>query len=333
MPADLSPEQILDLLKQGRLGKVYLFYGPGEFRIEKVLREIRETLIPESARDFNLQIFYGGETTPPADITDAACSLPFLSPKRLIIVRRTENISGSALESLIPYIENPVESTCLIFISSKTDFRKEFYKKIRAAEGAVHFKPLYDRQVMPWIKRFAGELGLNITEEGCAYLQAIVGNRLRDLYTEMEKLYLRHGDKKKVGNAEIRELAINSRIYTIFELMDAISLRRRENSLAILNRYLEEEGRDAVFGIIGMLNRQIRLIIQAKSISEKGGRSADVAKRLQLQPFLANKLLQQAQNWRIDDLEGALHLLCQADRHLKSGSQPRLILEHLLLSF
>jgi DNA polymerase-3 subunit delta len=332
MPADLSPEQILDLLKRGRLGKVYLFYGPGEFQIEKVLSEVRETLIPESARDFNLQIFYGGETTPPADITDAACSLPFLSPNRLIIVRRTENIPGSALESLIPYIENPVESTCLIFISSKTDFRKEFYKKIRAAGGAVHFKQLYDRQVMPWIKRFAGELGLNITEDGCAYLQAIVGNRLRDLYTEMEKLYLRHGSKT-VGEAEVRELAINSRIYTIFELMDEISLRRRANSLAILNRYLEEEGRDAVFGIIGMLNRQIRLIIQAKSITGKGGRSADVAKKLQVQPFLANKVLQQAQNWPIGDLEHALHLLYQADRHLKSGSQPRLILEHLLLSF
>jgi DNA polymerase III subunit delta len=331
MPDDLSPDQILDLLKRGSLGRVYLFYGPGEFRIEKVLKEIRETLIPESARDFNLQVFYGGETTTPADITDAASSLPFLSSNRLIIVRRTENIPGSALDSLIPYIENPVESTCLIFLSSKTDFRKEFYKKVRAAGGAVHFKSLYDRQVVPWIKRFAAELGLNITEEGCIYLQAIVGNRLRDLYTEMEKLYLRHGSQM-IGEMEIRELAIHSRIYTIFELMDEISLRRHANSLSVLNRYLEEEGREAVFGIIGMLNRQIRLIIQAKSVADKGGRSPEVAKKLQIQPFLVNKVLQQAQSWSMDDLEHALHLLYRADRHLKSGSQPRLILENLLLS-
>jgi DNA polymerase III subunit delta len=331
MPDDLSPDQILDLLKRGSLGRVYLFYGPGEFRIEKVLKEIRETLIPESARDFNLQVFYGGETTTPADITDAASSLPFLSSNRLIIVRRTENIPGSALDCLIPYIENPVESTCLIFLSSKTDFRKEFYKKVRAAGGAVHFKSLYDRQVVPWIKRFAAELGLNITEEGCIYLQAIVGNRLRDLYTEMEKLYLRHGSQM-IGEMEIRELAIHSRIYTIFELMDEISLRRHANSLSVLNRYLEEEGREAVFGIIGMLNRQIRLIIQAKSVADKGGRSPEVAKKLQIQPFLVNKVLQQAQSWSMDDLEHALHLLYRADRHLKSGSQPRLILENLLLS-
>ncbi len=331
MPDDLSPDKILDLLKRGSLGRVYLFYGPGEFRIEKVLKEIRENLIPESARDFNLQVFYGGEKTTPADITDAASSLPFLSSNRLIIVRRTENIPGSALDSLTPYIENPVESTCLIFLSSKADFRKEFYKKIRAAGGAVHFKPLYDRQVLPWIKRFAVELGLNITEEGCGYLQAIVGNRLRDLYSEMEKLYLRHGTQM-VGETEIRELAIHSRIYTIFELMDEISLRRHANSLLVLNRYLEEEGKEAVFGIIGMLNRQIRLIIQAKSIADKGGRSPEVAKKLQIQPFLVNKVLQQAQSWRMDDLERALHLLYRADRHLKSGSQPRLILENLLLS-
>jgi len=254
-----------------------------------------------------------------------------LSSNRLIIVRRTENIPGSALDSLIPYIENPVESTCLIFLSSKTDFRKEFYKKVRAAGGAVHFKSLYDRQVVPWIKRFAAELGLNITEEGCVYLQAIVGNRLRDLYTEMEKLYLRHGSQM-IGEMEIRELAIHSRIYTIFELMDEISLRRHANSLSVLNRYLEEEGREAVFGIIGMLNRQIRLIIQAKSVADKGGRSPEVAKKLQIQPFLVNKVLQQAQSWSMDDLEHALHLLYRADRHLKSGSQPRLILENLLLS-
>lgn len=331
MPADHPPEHILDRLKRGQLGKVYLFYGPGEFRIEKVLNQVREAFIPEAARDFNLQIFYGGDHTNPGDIIDAARSLPFLSPNRLIIVRRTESIPGSALEAFIPYIDTPVASTCLIFVSSKADFRNEFYKKIRGIGGTVHFKELYDRQVLPWIKRFAGELGLSITEQGCIYLQGIVGNRLRDLCTEMEKLYLRHGSKT-VGEAEVNELAIYSRIYTIFELMDEISLRRRARSIAVLNRYMEEEGKDAAFGIVGMLNRQIRLIIQTKSITENGGRSQDVTRHLRVPPFLANKLLQQARHWRVDDLEHALYLLYQADGHLKSGSQVNLILENLVLS-
>lgn len=332
MSADLSPEQILDALKQGRPGRVYLFYGPDEFRMEKVLSEIRETLIPESARDFNIQIFYGEAETNLGDIADAACSLPFLSTHRLVIVRRTEKFPGSALEkTFIPYIENPLPSTWLIFVAAEADFRLKFYNRIRKAGGAVHFKPLYDRQVIPWLRRFATELGLNITEKGCVYLQGIVGNHLRDLYGEMEKLRLRYGTQK-VGEEKVKELAVASRIYTIFELMDEISLRRHAQSLAILNRYLEEEGRDAPFKIVGMLNRQIRLIIQAKSMAENNVKPADVSKKLQVVPFLANKLIKQAQNWRTADLEHALHLLYRADKHLKTGAQPRLILEHLLLS-
>jgi len=331
MPADLSPEHVLDLLKRGQLGRVYLFYGPGDFRIERVLGLVRETFIPEAARDFNLQIFYGDKNTISADITDAARSIPFMASNRLIIVRRTENIPGSVLEGFIPYIEKPAESTCLIFVSSKTDFKKKFYKKIRSTGGAVNFKQLYDRQVLPWIKRMARDLGLTITEEACIYLHGIVGNRLRDLNSEIEKLYLRHG-KRSVGVEEIKGLAIYSRIYTIFELMDQISLRRKSESISILGRYIEEEGRDAAFGIIGMLNRQIRLIIQAKSITEQGGRAPDVTKRLRVPPFLANKILQQSKHWGIKNLENALYLLYQADGHLKSGSQAQLILENLVLS-
>jgi len=81
--------------------------------------------------------FTGDKNTKPADITDAARSIPFMASNRLIIVRRTENISASALEGFIPYIDKPAESTCLIFVSSKTDFKKKFYKRIRSTGGAV----------------------------------------------------------------------------------------------------------------------------------------------------------------------------------------------------
>ena len=331
MRADLSSEQVLKLLKGGRLGRVYLFYGPDDFQMEKVLDRIRETLIPEAARDFNFQIFYGDKDTNPADITDAARSLPFMASNRLVLVRRTENFPASALEAFIPYLDDPVESTCLIFLSARTDFKKKFYKKMRSIGAAVNFKPLYDRQVIPWIRRMARELGLNINREACLYLHSIVGNRLRDLNSELEKLYLRHG-KGDIGKEEVKGLATFSRVYTIFELMDQISLRRRSESLSILNRHLEEEGDGAVFSVIGMLNRQIRLIMRAKSAVKQGGRHPDMARRLGVQPFLVEKILEQSKRWTEKDLEKALYLLYQADGRLKSGARPRLILENLVLS-
>ena len=336
MGRDLQPEQFLAQLKKGQLSPVYLFYGESEFRLEKVLNRVRETFIPEDVRDFNLQIFYGHKGNiagqpGPGDIIDAARSLPFMAQNRLIIVRRTEEFPASELETFLPYLERAVESTCLIFVSSKPDFRTKFYKKIRDLKQAVNFRKLYDNEVVPWIKKTAKDMGLNIDTRACEYLREIVGIRMRDLHTELEKLYLRYGDTT-VGMEEVRELTIYSRIYTIFELMDAISSRQGAESLSVLNKFMEEEGRDGIFQAVGMLNRQILLLWQTRSIINKGGRKSDVIRKLRLRDFQVNKLVPQSKEWSTDELERAIHLLYEADGLFKSGLQPQLILENVLLS-
>ncbi len=271
MPGDLLPEDVLGQLEKGQLSPVYLFYGESEFRLEKVLNRIRETFIPEEARDLNLQIFYGDDIgMSPGDITDAARSFPFLSQNRLIIVRRTESFPGKALETFIPYLDEPLESNCLIFISSKPDFRTKFYKKVKDLGQAVNFKKLYDNQVVPWIRNMAKDLGLNIEAQACAYLQQIVGNQLRDLHSELEKIYLYYGEAT-VGLEEVKKLAIYSRSYTIFELMDQISLKRRAEAIWTLNRFLEVEGKDSV------LRMADEAMYQVKESTRDGIQIADPA--------------------------------------------------------
>ena len=332
MAGDLHPEDVLKSLKKGQLAPFYLFYGPGEFRLEKVLDTIRKSFIPESARDYNLEIFYGGEKPDPAEIINRALSFPFMAKNRLIIVRRTENFVAEELERFLSYLEKPAESTCLIFISSKTDFSRKFYKKIRTSGRAVKFSELRGGEIVPWIRRTAGDLGLKIDGQACDYLQQVMGNRLRDIHAELEKLYLRYG-KITVSVEHVKELAVHSRIYTIFELMNLVSAKNCAESLIVLNRYLEEEDKiKAPLGIIGMLNRQLRLLWQTKAIMAKGGQKKDVAKKLGSAHFMANILMKQSERWSIKELERGLHLLYQVDGLLKSSSRPRPVMENLIIS-
>ncbi|MBC8459390.1 MAG: DNA polymerase III subunit delta [Deltaproteobacteria bacterium] len=333
MPKDLTPEYVLGQLEKGHLFPFYLFYGQEEFQLENALNKIRNTFIPEDARDLNIQIFYGekkDDITDPADILDAARTLPFISPNRLIIVRRTDKFPASALESFIPYLDKPAESTCLIFISQKPDFRRKFYSKIRKLGRAVNFRKLSENKIVPWIKRTAEDLGLNMETQACAYLQQIVGNSSMDLYSELEKLYVRYGNMN-IGMDEVKELAIYSRIYTIFELMDEVS-EKSAKSLSLLNRFLEEEGKDGINALIGMLNRQIKLLWQTKLIVEEGGQKSDVMHKLNLRDFQVKKFMPQSKHWSIEDLERAFHLLYQADGLLKSDSHKHLVLENLVIS-
>jgi len=331
MPAEIAPQTVLTHLKEGRLAPLYLFYGPDDFNLEKTLRQIRETFIPESARDFNLNVFDGDGKVNPGDILDASRSLPFLSSNRLIIVRRADHMAAADLEVLIPYLKRPVETTCLIWVALKPDFRFKFFSTLKKLGVAVNFRELTEGQVVPWIKSQAGEMGLNISTDACRHLQGIIGNRSRTLHTELEKLFLRHGNKE-IGIEEIRELSIFSRMYTIFELMDEISQRRKARSLSILNRYLEEEGKDSAFAIVGMLTRQIRIISQAREFMAKNVPKPEMAKKLGVPSFVVGKVLDQAKRWREKDLEKALKLLYQADGRLKMGSQAALVLENFLLS-
>lgn len=332
MTGDLPPEDVLKSLEGGQLAPFYLFYGPGEFRLEKVLDKIRHSFIPWSFKDFNLEVFYGGEKTDPAEIMNHARSLPFLAKNRLIIIRRTESFSTDELETFLPYLEKPAETSCLIFIASKTDFRKNFYKRMRELGRAVHFTKMKESQVVPWIRQTARELELKIDGQACAYLHQIVGNSLRDLYAELEKLHLRYG-KADVGVEQVKELAIRSRAYTIFELMSRVSEKRRSESLDVLNRFLEEEDkRDAPLRVLGMLNRQIRLLWQTKHILAKGDQTRDVAKKLGLPDFSARDFVKQSQRWSTNELENGLRLLYQTDGFLKSGSRAKPLLENVVLS-
>ena len=332
MAGAVNPGDVIKAFQKEQLAPFYLFYGPGEFRLEKTLDQIREGFIPASFRELNVQIFYGDKKTNPEEIIHCARSFPFLAQNRLVIVRRVESFSAGQLEKFLPYLENPSESTCLIFISSKTNFNQKFYKKVKASGRAVNFTELSEREVVPWIKETAKELGLRIDHAACQYLQQIAGNRLRDLCGEMEKLYLRHGTAP-VGVEEVRELAIHSRLYNIFELMNAISMRNCGESLKVLNRYLEEEsGRDAPLRVLGMLNRQIRLLWEAKSILSRGGGIKEVSEKLRLPRFFAKDFLDQSRRWSDGDLEKGLALLYRADGLLKASSRPKPVLESLVLS-
>lgn len=332
MARGAKPGDIIVALQREELAPFYLFYGPGEFRLEKTLDRIREGFIPESFRELNVQIFYGDKKTDPDEIIQCARSFPFMARNRLVIVRRVESFPAGQLEKFLPYLENPSESTCLIFISSKTNFNQKFYKRIRASGRAVNFTELREKEVVPWIKETAKALGLRIDHAACQYLHQIAGNRLRDLSGELEKLYLRHG-ADPVGVEEVRELAIHSRLYNIFELMNAISMRNCGESLQVLTRYLEEEGgRDAPLRVLGMLNRQIRLLWEAKTILSSGGGVKEVSEKLRLPRFFAKDFLDQSKQWSEGDLEKGLALLYRADGLLKASARPKPVLESLILS-
>ncbi len=330
MARDLKPEEVIAHLEAGRLEPYYLFHGPDEYRMEQVVDRIRASWEPEAFRGFNVEILYGDKKLPAGEITGRARSMPFMARRRLIIVRRTEAMAPNQLALLVPYLEEPADTSCLIFMSGRTNFNVKFYKRFRDNGRAVAFEELRGARLSAWIRSTTRELGLDMDERGRQVLQEVVGNRLRELRGEMEKLKLRHG-ASRVGEDEVLELAARSRSFTIFELVNLVSDKDAPKALSVLDRYLEEGGPMEHLGVLGMLNRQVRLLWRTKCLLAEGVRESELPKRLSVQDFAAKRLVRQSRNFTEQELERALFLLYEADGRLKSGSRPVPLLEALVL--
>jgi DNA polymerase-3 subunit delta len=328
---DLAPENVAISLKKGVLAPFYLFYGPEEFWIELTLDRIKKDLIPDSVKEFNVEILYGGEISP-QEILNRAHLLPFMSSRRLIIVRGTENFAKGDLGLFLPYLDKPVDSTCIIWVSGKPDFADAFYKRFRDHGRVVNFRKLSEQQAYTWIQKRSKELGLSIDRDAFEILYQMVGSGLRDLFGEISKLSLRHPNSR-VGVEQVKELAIFSRLFTVFDLVDYVSKKDASHALAALDRLFDTQGRDsnASLGILGMVARQIRLILKTKSGLTNGGGKREVMARLRPLPnFVIDKCITQERFWQECELEEALNHLYNADGLIRSGSKGDLVLEGLI---
>lgn len=329
MSRDLVPVDIEQATKKGRAAPFYLFHGPNEFMMEKALEWLK-TLIPESARAFNLEIFYGDESEP-SEILMRAGSVPFLASRRLIIVRRVEGFTTEKMERFVPYLNHPAESTCLVFLSTKADFKRALFREIRSAGKAVYFENLKDSKVPHWISRLANELGLKMDLESCLYLQRVTGNDLKDLHGELEKVRNRFG-AGSVTLEQVKETVTHHRSFTIFELVGLVSEKKCGESLVALARFLQEEDKKSgPLSLLGMLNRQIRLLFQIKTILEKGGKKREVEELLGNARFSANEFLALAAQWSYEELRRGLKMLYEADGQIKTGSSAKMVLENVML--
>jgi DNA polymerase-3 subunit delta len=328
---DLTPENVLVSLKKGVLAPFYLFYGPEDFWIELTLDKIKKDFISDSLKEFNLETIYGGEVSS-NEILNRARMLPFMSSHRLIIVRRTEKFSQKELELFLPYLDNPVDSTCIIWVSGKADSKGVFYKKFKKLGRAANFRKLSERQVYGWIQKRSKELELTIDKDASAFLYQMVGSSLRDIFSEILKLSLRHPNYR-IGVKQIKELATFSRLFTVFDLVDCVSKKDASHAIEALSRLFDTQGRDtkAVLGILGMLARQIRLILKTKSGLKKGGGKREVINILKPLPnFVIENCMDQERFWQEKELEEALYYIYDADGLIKVGSKGDLILEGLI---
>ncbi len=322
-------QDFLSSLKQQKISSLYLFYGEEEFLIQEALDHIIDAVVEPGARDFNFNVLYCRDAAA-SDIVNLAQTLPFMSEKRLVIAKDVDAFKAADLVELVPYLNDPSPSTCLVLVSNQGRYeKKSVISAVESHGGAVRFYPLLDREIVPWIESRAKSLGVTIQHDASQYLWQTNGNDLQKIKNELEKVKIYLQEKKTITFDDVKAVVGDFREYTSFDLAAALGQKNGEKALFILSRLLQEG--EAPVGLLGSVAWNFRRLLQAKSM-EAAGISPDEIMKKQRVVFHQTRLFkEQMRRYTINELKEAFSVMLAADRALKSsGLNGRLVLERMI---
>jgi DNA polymerase III subunit delta len=326
---------------------IYLLHGEEEFLRSEALTRIKTGLGDPEMASLNT-MWLDGRKASMADIQAACDALPFLTERRLVIVegllarllsRKRESepgaddegapgggearTAGSLLHALTGYLEQVPATTDLVLdepqeISKAHPVFKIIMKLAQEGRAQATACPPVKKQdeLAGWIMERGKAKGARLTFDAAEELAAFVGSQLRLLDQELDKL-MAYAPDRTITPADVRLLVPATREASIFEMIEALG--RGDGKLAVRTlRELLDDGQPAL-GILGMVARQIRLLLQTKELTARGLPAADIARELRLQGWQSDRLVRQAGRYTFPQLEKMHDRLLETDVAIKTG--------------
>ena len=324
----MTPQEFETSLKKGIIPTVILLYGEEQFLVERSAHKLLELAIDPSLKDFNLNMFFGGESKG-VDIVDAAQTLPMFAERRAVLVKRAEQLKAEALEIMLPYIMNPAPCTCLLMTGTKIDQRKKFFQEFKKHGVLVEYKRLYDNKLPGFIQSEAAAHGKSIETAAAELLSALIGNNLLELYSQIEKLVVYAGSKLRITVDDVRAIASSSKAFTAFELAKYLGLRDISNSIRSLDA-LYLNGEEAPM-LIGAVTRHFRQLWRVRELLDKKMPPAAISSELSINSFFMGDIILQARNFTRRELKTVFDEFYRCDVASKTGGQPYTIMHGLVM--
>ncbi|MDH4228383.1 MAG: DNA polymerase III subunit delta [Nitrospirota bacterium] len=307
---------------------VYLVYGEESLLRAEAVAAICAAALDPALADFNQDRFDAGRCAA-ADVVAATRTLPVMAERRLVVVRGVERFGADDLAVLVEAVADPTPTTCLLLEGEKPDLRRSPFNAVRKVGHAVACNPLYERDVVAWLGQRARRSGYKLEPRAAQFLAAYCGTDLATLAGELDKAAAYAGAGGVIGQEAVEETVGRARVNTVFELTDALGLRRADRALAALHTLLEA-GESPVM-VQGMIVRQFRLMWLTREAMARG-RGGDLAREVGVAPFVAQKLPEQAGRYTSAELARAFARFTRVDLELKGEARsPRIALERQVL--
>ncbi|MCF6265359.1 MAG: DNA polymerase III subunit delta [Desulfuromusa sp.] len=325
----MNADDLYRKLRSNQVPTLLFLYGQEPYLIQQAARTVRRAVLPNDNDDFNDNQFYGKEAAA-EQILAAAMTYPVFAEKRLVTVKDAHLLPAAELENLLPYLQDPVPETCLLFIADKIDSRRKFFQKFKKYGDLVEFKPLSNREIPQYIRNSLNQQDIKISADAVDLFCSMVGGNLYEIHAELNKLLTYIGDATLVDIVDVQAVISRGRAENIFELGNAVGRGDTAKALTLIMR-LSAAG-EAPLKILSLLVLHFRRLWKVRELQVQNRSANEIAKVAGVPPFVVDGLIRQGKKFSRKDFLRAFELFLETDLAMKSsGADAGALLDNLIL--
>lgn len=318
------------MTKDNAYKPIYLIYSAQSFLVEEAVGRLKRKLCKNQSLDY----FEFDTNTAAEEVINAARMVSLNLSKKIIVYKNADKLKKADIDILKEYFSKPNDLSILVLTIEKKDLKNPLVNLAIKNKYFFEYKTPRGSQVVNWIIERAGIYGSAVKRDAAECLLELVGDNLRVLSNEIEKLSI-YCMGREIRVEDVSNSVSNSRFISVFDLVDAIGRKEAASALITLNKVILEG--EPPLKIFAMINRQFRLIFETKLLIEKGVVLNEVAKTLRLPSFAVSKYLSQGRNFTDEALKKIYELMADTDYRLKSGGSSlpagkaqKLVLERMI---
>lgn len=304
-------------LSSSKLAPVYLLYGEEAFLQKEALKTLIEKVaIPDASKDFNQDSFYAKDIKLQTFL-EVVSTLPVFCDRRLVICHDAHLLKEKDWDLIFPILQNPVDTTVIVFVASQWDKRKKYSKKLIDLAFCVESHTPKGEALLRWCKWLSNRHKVKISSSALDLLVQLSGSNLMAINNELQKVKLLVSSDKTIEDKDILGAVARVKHENVFAFTEAIGRQDLQQSFKHLVHLLEDGENEIT--LLSLISRHIRILSQIGEGVKDGLRPIDLSRQAGVPTYYLKDYMKQVSLWNEKKIKQVVEILHETDRALKSS--------------